>query len=1072
MKSFQAFRLDTVNQCLWRGDTRISLMPKPFAVLRYLVDHPGRLVSHDELVETIWPDTYVQPEVLRRYILEIRRTLGDDPRDPRFVKTFPKRGYEFIAPVTDEREPGVVSSVAIPSARIVGRTPALGELHEHLTLALNGRRQVVFVVGEPGIGKTSLVDAFQNQLSDRPVVRVVRGQCAEGFGSQEPYYPLLEALGRLIRTDAGTTIIDLFAKHAPTWLIQFPAFVRPEQQALLQREILGATRERMVRELCEVCEAITATMGLVLVLEDLHWIDRSTLDVIAALARRPEHARLLVIGTLRPADLILSDSPLKTLKQDLVVHRYASEIALEPLQESDVTDYLIGETGGTALPPGLASIIYRHSDGNPLFMIALLDHLKRQGVLSLTAGRWTLNVPADAIDPGVPDTLKQMLEAQIRTASDAEQRLLKCASVAGNRFTAWAVATMLPSEDLSRIEEMCESLADRQQFIKPSGLRELADGRRTPEYQFRHALYREILRRRMTPSQSVSFHRSLAEGLETVRSPLPFETAAEIALHFEEGQEYERAIPHLIAAAQNATARYAHAEAIGVLDHACALLPRIPADHRDAIELQLLERIGNGYYALGDMEHSAEAYDLMARRAAEAGLLASQADALMRKTHSAESIPFFLRAVELDGRYAWAYVSLSRIYSNLGEVERSKTYARLAYECRAQVSDRERLSIDYQYHFEVSGDQEQATKTLEEWKRAFPADFRPVNSLTLIHNFLGRFDRAVDEGLEAVRRNPAHGFPYSNLAHAYRGLGRFHEARETAARAVAVGIETLPTRRLLYQLAVLGGDTDAARSHLEWARDKPREFDMVGAQAQVTGWSGKVSEARALYQRACDMADSRKLPDVGTSHLAWATWMDIAFGNVAGARDDAHRVLARAPSYDPKLRAALALALTGADQEAERITRELTSANPDHTFINVVLAPIVRAGIELGRSRPAEAIAALQCVGTAELGFIAALAPIHLRAQAFLMAGEGGEACLEFERLLHHRGSDPFSAFHAVAPLGLARAHAMTGNTAASLSAYASFLSAWKDADRDLPCLLDAEREYDRLRRANNLLEN
>jgi tetratricopeptide (TPR) repeat protein len=701
-------------------------------------------------------------------------------------------------------------------------------------------------------------------------------------------------------------------------------------------------------------------------------------------------------------------------------------------------------------------------------MIALLDHLKRQDVLSLAAGRWMLKVPVDAIDPGVPDTLKQMLEAQIRTASDAEQRLLKCASVAGNRFTAWAVATMLPSEDLSRIEEMCESLADRQQFIKPSGVRELADGRRTPEYQFRHALYREILRRRMTPSQSVSFHRSLAESLETVRSPLPFETAAEIALHFEEGQEYERAIPHLIAAAQNATARYAHAEAIGVLDHARALLPRIPADHRDAIELRLLERIGNGYYALGDMERSAEAYDLMARRAAEAGLLASQADELMQMTHSAESIPFFLRAVELDRRYAWAYVSLSRIYSNLGEVERSKIYARLAYECRDQVSDRERLSIDYQYHFEVSGDQEQATKTLEEWKRAFPADFRPVNSLTLIHNFLGRFDRAVDEGLEAIRRNPAHGFPYSNLAHAYRGLGRFREARETAGRAVELGIETLPTRRLLYQLAVQAGDKEAAKTHVEWARDKPREFDMIGAQAQATAWSGKVSEARALYQRACDMADSRKLPDVGTSHLAWATWMDIAVGNANRARDDAHRVLARTPSYDPKLRATLALALTGADREAEAITRELTSANPDHTFINVVLAPIVRAGIELGRCRPAEAIAALQCVGTAELGFIAGLAPIYLRAQAFLMAGSGRDACLEFQRLLDHRGSDPFSAFHAVAPLGLARAHAVMGNTAASVEAYKGFLTAWKDADRDLPCLVDAEREYHRVRLAHN----
>src|SRR5262245_38019286 len=194
---------------------------------------------------------------------------------------------------------------------------------------------------------------------------------------------------------------------------------------------------------------------------------------------------------------------------------------------------------------------------------------------------------------------------------------------------------MLPSEGVSRIEEMCDALANRQQVIKSSGVREFADGRRTPEYQFRHALYREVLRRRLTPSQSVGFHRSLAEALEleNVRSGVPVEAASEIALHFEEGQEPGRAIPHLMAAAQNATARYAHAEAIGLLDHARALLPRVPAERRDALELQLLERVGNAYYALGDMERSAETYDLMARRAADAGLLASQADVLMHKTH-------------------------------------------------------------------------------------------------------------------------------------------------------------------------------------------------------------------------------------------------------------------------------------------------------------------------------------------------------------------------------------------------------------------------------------------------------
>ena len=153
---FDKFRLDVANQCLWRGDTRVSLMPKPFAVLQYLVEHPGRLVTHDQLLGAIWPDTYVQPEVLRRYILEIRRALGDRAEAPQFVRTFPKRGYQFIAAVTED-SPLPLRESALPAAKhLVGRSAPLAGLDRCLTQALEGRRQVVFVVGEPGIGDVTI----------------------------------------------------------------------------------------------------------------------------------------------------------------------------------------------------------------------------------------------------------------------------------------------------------------------------------------------------------------------------------------------------------------------------------------------------------------------------------------------------------------------------------------------------------------------------------------------------------------------------------------------------------------------------------------------------------------------------------------------------------------------------------------------------------------------------------------------------------------------------------------------------------------------------------------------------
>jgi DNA-binding winged helix-turn-helix (wHTH) protein/tetratricopeptide (TPR) repeat protein len=1033
-------------------------MPKPFAVLRYLVNNAGRLVTHEELLNAIWPDTYVQPEVLRRYILEIRRVLGDRAEKPQFVETLPKKGYQFIAAIT-EGATTTSTGFLSPATKLVGRESALANLNRYFEIALQAQRQMVFVSGEAGIGKTSLVDSFQHRVETNPDVRVTRGQSVEGFGGKEAYYPIFEALSRLGHGATGSEVVATLARWAPTWIVQFPTLLPPEQLATLQRKVRGATRESMVRELCETLEVLTKTAALVIILEDLHWADHSTVDLLSAIARRREPAKLFILGTFRPADLILYDSPFKTLKQDLLLHNLGHEVPLERLNEFDVTQYLTAEFSSDALPAEFASVIHRHSDGNPLFMTAMLDHLAQDGVLSEADGRWKLTTSLDQVDPGVPETLRQMLELQLKHLTDRERQLLKCASVAGEHFTAWSIATMMAS-DPSEVEEQCSELAEQQQFLKAIGLRELANGELTFEYEFRHALYREVLYRHLNPSQRVNFHRLLARGLERLRSAAETEAAAEIALHFEEGRDYEQAISFLMISAENATRRYAHREAIQALEHARELLTKVAEERRRETDVQILEKIGDAYYALGDMEKSAATYHIMATQAAEAGLLTAQANALMRLAHSAEAIPFFMKAIELDPKFATAYVSLSRIYSNLGEVERAREYARRAYEQVEHVTERERLSIEYQYYYEVTGNQADAAKTLEVWKRAFPEEFQPANSLAFMYNVLGQFERGVEEAIEAIRRNPSHGFPYSNMAHAHRGLGDFAAAKKTAERAVAVNIETLPTRRLLYQLAVMAGDLPSASQHVEWSRDKPREFEIVAARAQFAGCSGKLDEARKLYEQTALMAETRNLADVGTNHLSAATWMEMVYGNAAEALSGARRVLARNPSYDPCLRVALTLSAYGSDGEAETIVNTLQEKHPEHTIINSILAPIVRAGIALARKRPAEAIEHLQVVEPYELGFAAVLAPIYLRAQSYLMLGLGSEAAQQFQRLLDHRGSEPFSPFYSVAPLGLARAEAKSGNIKASLEAYERFITNWTDADQDVAVLIEARKEY------------
>lgn len=163
MKQFDPFRLDASNGCLWRGGVSIAMPPKPFAVLRYLVENPGRLITHDELLDALWPETYVQPQVLRTYMLELRKVLGDDAGQPRYIQTLPKRGYRFVAPVSEWEGAGSMPAPAVHGGKpsgFVNRDHELARLNAEFEPAAGGERRVVFITGEAGIGKTALADAF------------------------------------------------------------------------------------------------------------------------------------------------------------------------------------------------------------------------------------------------------------------------------------------------------------------------------------------------------------------------------------------------------------------------------------------------------------------------------------------------------------------------------------------------------------------------------------------------------------------------------------------------------------------------------------------------------------------------------------------------------------------------------------------------------------------------------------------------------------------------------------------------------------------------------------------------
>ena len=438
---------------------------------------------------------------------------------------------------------------------------------------LGGERQIVFVTGEAGIGKTSLVDTFaRNMASDRNIL-VARGQCLEQYGTGEAYLPVLEAIGRLCREQEQ--FVEVLRTHAPMWVLQMPSLVNASDREFLSRRVFGATRARMLREMGDALEVLTADQPLVLILEDLHWSDYSTLDLISYLARQRHAAQLMLIGTYRTVELIVSGHPLKAVKQELLAKQQCEELPLEYLNEEAVARYLSVSFPANRFPEVLAGLIHDRTEGNPLFMVNAVDYLVSQGLVGEVNGSWELTVAIENVEVGVPDSIKQMIEKQIDHLDPVAQRTLEAASVAGAEFGTIAVGAGLEEEPAS-VEARCEELARQRHFIQNVGFQVLPDGETVSRFSFIHALYRKVLYESLSESRRVQLHRRIGAQGEVLYGERVKEIAGELAMHFERGGDLQQAAKYLQQAADNAIRRFAYREAVGLARRGLELLLQLP----------------------------------------------------------------------------------------------------------------------------------------------------------------------------------------------------------------------------------------------------------------------------------------------------------------------------------------------------------------------------------------------------------------------------------------------------------------------------------------------------------------
>jgi DNA-binding winged helix-turn-helix (wHTH) protein/tetratricopeptide (TPR) repeat protein len=677
---FGPFRLEVEERRLLREGRPVRLRAKVFDTLRVLVEQQGRLIGKEELMRGIWPDSIVEENNLDHNISTLRKALGGKATGQQYIETVPKQGYRFVAAVKQIRESpdtGVLSGekgqsegvselislhdqsinfweAQLKAARLalaggeeagppepvtdrlrrhVGRQQELAELFSAFDRVAAGHGSLLCFAGEPGIGKTALVERFCDHLrSQRHNCTIIAGTCSERLAGSEAFLPILEALESLFASRQGREIQQLMKLTAPTWYVQVAPLWATAAPSFAQvlADAKAASRERLKREFCTFLAEISNIRPLVLFLDDAHWADASTVEVLAYLAKKLPSMRVLVVVAYRPTEMWLARHPFPAVRQELQRHAVCRELSVGLLSREEVDSYLAAQLPEAPAAPGLAEFIYNRTEGNPLFMGDLLTHLRDCQTLTLSSGRWELARPPAELEQELPVSVHSMIQRRIDQLDDEDRELLAAASLQGQEFDSTLVAEAL-GKDPAAGERRLQVLDRAQFFVRLLQTKELPDSTASLRYGFTHALYQNALYESLTPHQRISLSRKLAEALLRRYGPKATLVAAEIGHLFEAARDCERAADHFLLAAQNASRLFANEEAVLLSARALANAEKLQAGPRDLRVAAAALQLGHLHFALSHFEEAIRNFELAEAAAGRIGGIEPEVTAICGK---------------------------------------------------------------------------------------------------------------------------------------------------------------------------------------------------------------------------------------------------------------------------------------------------------------------------------------------------------------------------------------------------------------------------------------------------------
>lgn len=798
-----------------------------------------------------------------------------------------------------------------PKDVFVARDDELRRLHELLDRAYEGSGKVVFLSSDAGGGKTLLATEFLRRATKRPAAPTLcRGRCVEHYGAGEAYLPFLDAIGNLLLGVGHEPTVRLLSAYAPTWCLELPAALSgDEQREALRQRTIGATRQRMLREMGDVLAAAAADQVVLGLIEDLQWADPSTLELLRYLGNRAARQRLLILGTFRPAEIEASNPAFRAW-----VDEHCEQIHVRPFSPAEVDAYLAARFGAHGFPADLARLVHERTEGHPFFVTCLVQLLVERGDLTVQQGRWEVSRPGIDNALEAPESIRGMVRRRLASLSPACREVLQHGSVLGREFTSTLLADLLDVDETALEERLAE--LQRVRLVRLVSEEEQPDGRLATRFRFTNALYAQVIYEDLLAQRRAALHRRAAELLEQHSGDAATRIAAQIALHFERGRDIPRAVHYLACAGDNASRRYASQEAERHYAHALELAERLPAAQRQAPGFALLRKRGLANLALGRFEPAAEMFTqlLEAARAArepavEGEALTGLCDALFfshrieEMAVRAEQALYSAQATGNAGLQRHALLLLAQILQEEGELRECRGVLEEVLPQARGAGDQRALLRGLAYrgclHYwqseypDAEAALEQALQLARE-ERDGLLMLICLQFLGLAQGNCGRIGRALAtlrEGIELGQRNEDRFWSPRLASH----LGWLHRELLAFDRAIAQDLEALHIAREAgieqaeaSALLNLCFDYVGAGRHAE-AAVAIRDIDKLRARSGWFGWLYEIRYENALAE-CCLAAAAFDETRLHAERLLDSAGRIGALTYVAGAR----RILAEA----------------------------------------------------------------------------------------------------------------------------------------------------------------------------------